>query len=140
VKRRVLIPIEPEPEEPGRDLEQELKEAQEKIKQLESVLHYGVEMGKMVPRFEYMVLEAKVEEAKFQQAQAEEKLEAALMMVELPDRLRFMEPVAERRYEELSSAYWDVREENRALKRVLRNLRETAEQLRVPIDEELLEY
>ena len=71
MKRSILIPIDPEPEEPSRDLEQELKEAQAKIKQLESVLHYGVEMGKMVPRFEYMVLEAKVEEAKFQQAAEE---------------------------------------------------------------------
>jgi DNA repair exonuclease SbcCD ATPase subunit len=158
VKRKVLIPIEPEPEEPSRDLEQELKDAQAKIKQLESVLHYGVEMEKMVPRFEYMVLEAKVEEAKFQQAQAEEKLEAkveeakfqqaqaeeklkaAVKMLDLPDQLRFMKPEADQRFEDLARRYDRVREENGALKRALRNLRETAERLRVPIDEELLEY
>ena len=140
MKRSILIPIDPEPEEPSRDLEQELKEAQAKIKQLESVLHYGVEMGKMVPRFEYMVLEAKVEEANSNRRKPKKNSKQPFMMVELPDGLRFMEPFAERRYEELSSAYWDVREENRALKRVLRNLRETAQQLRVPIDEELLEY
>ena len=140
MKRRVLIPIDPEPEEPVRDFEQELKDAQAKIKQLESVLHYGVEMQKMVPRFEYMMLEAKVEEAKFQQALAEEKLEAAVKMLDLPDQLRFMKPEANQRFEDLTRRYDKVREENRALKHVLRNLRETAERLRVPIDEELLEY
>ena len=97
-------------------------------------------MGKMVPRFEYMVLEAKVEEAKFQQAQAEEKLEAAVKMLDLPAQLRFMEPTTDSRFRALEEAFWDVREENRALKSVLRNLRETAERLRVPIDEELLQY
>ena len=138
VPRKILVPIEDKEE--IKSPEEELKEARAKIQQLESVLHYGVEMGKMVPRFEYMVLEAKVEEAKFQQAQAEEKLEAAVKMLDLPAQLRFMEPTTDSRFRALEEAFWDVREENRALKSVLRNLRETAERLRVPIDEELLQY
>lgn len=158
MKRKILIPTDSFPEEPSRDLEQELKEAQAKIKQLETVLNYGVEMQKMVPRFEYMVLEAKLEKANFEHAQMEARLNAALMTIEseksrtretveaatmameLPEQLRFMEPNADARYRELSDRWLEVLSENTNLKTVLRNLRETAERLRVPIDEELLEY
>lgn len=140
MKRKILLPIDPEPEEPSRDLEQELKEAQAKIKQLETVLNYGVEMQKMVPRFEYMVLEAKVEQLKFEAAQAEEKMQAAIMLLDLPQQLQFMEPTTNASYRSLSERWRETYNENLQLKKVLRNLRETAERLRVPIDEELLEY
>jgi len=160
VRRKILIPIDEANELTEaaaaaagdiKDPEQELQEAREKIRQLESVLHYGVEMQKMVPRFEHMLLEAKVEELKFETArvkmeaeqkvaQAEEKMQAAVMLLDLPQRLQFMEPTSDSSYRTLSERWRETLDENLRLKEVLRNLRETAERLRVPIDEELLDY
>jgi len=160
VRRKILIPIDEANELTEaaaaaagdiKDPEQELQEAREKIRQLESVLHYGVEMQKMVPRFEHMLLEAKVEELKFETArvkmeaeqkvaQAEEKMQAAVMLLDLPQRLQFMEPTSDSSYRSLSERWRETLDENLRLKEVLRNLRETAERLRVPIDEELLDY
>ena len=160
MRRKILIPIDEANELTEaaaaaagdiKDPEQELQEAREKIRQLESVLHYGVEMQKMVPRFEHMLLEAKVEELKFETArvkmeaeqkvaQAEEKMQAAVMLLDLPQRLQFMEPTSDSSYRSLSERWRETLDENLRLKEVLRNLRETAERLRVPIDEELLDY
>ena len=160
MRRKILIPIDEANELTEaaaaaagdiKDPEQELQEAREKIRQLESVLHYGVEMQKMVPRFEHMLLEAKVEELKFETArvkmeaeqkvaQAEEKMQAAVMLLDLPQRLQFMEPTSDSSYRSLSERWRETLDENFRLKEALRNLRETAERLRVPIDEELLDY
>ena len=82
----------------------QISELESKIKQLESVIEYGVEFQKMVPRFEMMKVEsqlmaakAEVEQLKFQLEEKDEKIEAILKAGDLPtervtDRARAWRP------------------------------------------------
>lgn len=120
---------------------EQISELESKIKQLESVIEYGVEFQKMVPRFEMMKVEsqlmatkAEVEQLKFQLEEKDEKIEAILKAGDLPTELRFMEPDKGTAFEKLAEQYNELQAENAELKRTIANARKGASLLRMPQD------
>ncbi len=123
------------------DQSAQISELESKIKQLESVIEYGVEFQKMVPRFEMMKVEsqlmatkAEVEQLKFQLEEKDEKIEAILKAGDLPTELRFMEPDKGTAFEKLAEQYNELQAENAELKRTIANARKGASLLRMPQD------